>query len=134
MTAEEKFKQLRDGTIRKYVYYHCSRFDQTCKQPYVREDELLNQLLALIDQIDLDKTGMRKKLETEVEKMNKFTADVLGIQNEIKIPKMEVRGYAKYILKNGTTEEKREILFCLKSHLVLNDGKIQMQSKVPESL
>src|SRR3989338_8769574 len=39
VTAEEKFKQLRDGTVRKYVYYHCSRFDQTCKQPYVREDE-----------------------------------------------------------------------------------------------
>ncbi|MBI3618622.1 recombinase family protein [Candidatus Peregrinibacteria bacterium] len=110
VTAEEKFKQLRDGTIRKYVYYHCSRFDQTCKQPYVREDELLNQLLQLIDQIDLDKTGMRKKLQTEVEKMNKFTADVLGMDQSIKIPKMDVRGYAKYVLKNGTTEAKRDIL------------------------
>ena len=32
----------------------------TIKQPYVREDELLAQLLVLIDQIDLDKTGMKK--------------------------------------------------------------------------
>lgn len=127
VTAEEKFKQLRDGTIRKYAYYHCSRFDQTCKQPYVREDELLAQLLSLIDQIDLDKTGMRKKLETEVEKMNKFTADVLGMDQSIKVPKMDVPGYAKYVLKNGTAEEKREILGSLKSQLSLADGKISLQ-------
>ncbi len=127
MTAEEKFKQLRDGTIRKYVYYHCSRFDQTCKQPYVQEDELLNQLLQLIDQVDLDKTGMRKKLQTEVERMNNFTADVLGMDQSITIPKMDVRGYAKYVLKNGTAEEKRELLSCLKSRLVMNDGKLRLE-------
>ncbi|MDO8648343.1 MAG: recombinase family protein [Candidatus Peregrinibacteria bacterium] len=127
VTAEEKFKQLRDGTIRKYVYYHCSRFDQTCKQPYVQEDELLSQLLQLIDQIDLDTTGMRKKLESEVERMNKFTADVLGMDQSIKIPKMDVRGYAKYVLKNGTAEEKREILESLKSQLSLANGKINLE-------
>ena len=130
VTAEEKSKQLRDGTIRKYVYYHCSRFDQTCKQPYVREDELLAQLLALIDQIDLDKTGMRKKLETEVEKMNKFTADVLGMESEIKIPKMDVRGYAKYVLKNGRAEEKRELLSCLRADSFLQMGNYRCFNEV----
>lgn len=127
ITAEEKFKQLRDGTIRKYVYYHCSRFDQTCKQPYVREDELLVQLLNLIDQIDLNKIDMRKKLETEVGRMNKFTADVLGMDQSIKIPKMDVRWYAKSVLKNGTAEKKREILGSLKSQLSLADGKISLE-------
>ena len=52
--------------------------------------------------------------------MNKFTADVLGMQNEIKVPKMDTRGYAKYVLKNGVVEEKRELLGCLKSKLVLD--------------
>lgn len=126
VTAEEKFKQLRNGTIRKYVYYHCSRFDQTCKQPYVQEDELLNQLLQIIDQIDLDKTGMRKKLEAEIERMNKFTADVLRMQSEIRIPKMDTRGYAKYVLKNGTIKEKRGILRCLKNKISLRDGIIDL--------
>ncbi|MEK7590687.1 MAG: recombinase family protein [Patescibacteria group bacterium] len=128
VTAEEKFKQLRDGTIRKYVYYHCSRFDQTCKQPYVREEELLAQLLVLIDEIDLDKSGLKKKLEAEVEKMNKFTADVLGMQNEIKIPKMDVRGYAKYMLTNGVADQKRELLTCLRSKLELKDGKLTLSA------
>jgi len=129
ISAEEKYKQLKDGTVRKYVYYHCSRFDQSCKQPYVREDELLVQFLDLIDTVDLDKTGMRKKLEAEIEKMNKFTADVLGLQNEIAIPKIDTRGYAKYVLKNGKVEEKREILGCLKSRIFLADGTIRIDER-----
>lgn len=51
---------------------------------------MLNQLLNLIDKIDLSKAGLKKRLESEVEKMNKFTADVLGMQDEIKVPKMDV--------------------------------------------
>jgi len=132
ISAKEKYKQLRDGTVRKYVYYHCSRFDQSCKQPYVREDDLLVQFLDLIDKVDLDKTGMRKKLETEVEKINRFTADVLGMSDEITIPKMDVRGYAKYVLKNGKVEEKREILSCLKSRITLADGKIRLEENLRE--
>ena len=67
----------------------------------MREDELLAQFHNLIDKVDLDKTGMRKKLEAEVERMNKFTADVLGVLTESTIPKMDVRGYAEYVLKDG---------------------------------
>jgi hypothetical protein len=40
---------------------------------------------------------------------------------------MDVRGYAKYVLKNGTAEEKREILGSLKSHLSLANGKIGLE-------
>lgn len=49
------------------------------------------------------------------------------MQNKIKIPKMDVRGYAKHVLKNGTAEEKKDILGCLKSRLFLADGKINLQ-------
>jgi len=129
VTAEEKFKKLRDGTICKYIYYHCSRFDQTCKQPYLREDDLLAQLLEIIDKIDLDKSGMRKKLEGEVSRMNKFTQGVLGqtAETKVKIPKINFRNYAKYILREGSNEEKRGLLGCLKNKLVLANGKISLE-------
>ena len=39
---------------------------------------------------------------------------------------MDVRGYAKYVLKNETTEAKRELLGCLKSQLTLTQGKIAL--------
>ncbi|MFH0770092.1 MAG: recombinase family protein [Candidatus Peregrinibacteria bacterium] len=124
--AEEKFKNLKDGSVRRYVYYHCTRFDQTCKQPYLREEDLIEQLLRLMDKIDLDKTGMRKKLEMEVDRMNKFTSGILGRTGtrQKKPPKIDVRSYAKYLLREGAMEEKRELLGCLKSKLKLKDGLI----------
>jgi len=51
---------------------------------------------------------------------------VLGMQDEIKIPKMDVRGYAKYVLRNGVVEEKRELLGCLISRLILTDRKLSL--------
>ncbi len=59
-------------------------------------------------------------------RMNKFTADVLGMQEEIKIPKMDVRGYAKCVLKNGTVEAKRDLLSCLDSKLLLLNNKLSI--------
>lgn len=65
--------------------------------------------------------------------MNKFAADVLEIQKEITIPKIDIRGYAKYVLKNRKVEEKRAILGCIKSRMMLADGTIDMNqsSKKP---
>ena len=61
--------------------------------------------------------------------MKKFTQDVLGYgqSKSIKVPKTNIRSYAKYILREGSSEEKRELLGCLKSRLVLADGKISLK-------
>ncbi|MCK5472014.1 hypothetical protein KAI54_02400 [Candidatus Gracilibacteria bacterium] len=61
------------------------------------------------------------KIEEEISRYQKFTVGVLG--GEEKIPKVNVRKYAKYILREGTKEEKRELLGCLKVGLVVEAGK-----------
>lgn len=127
ITAEEKFKKRRDGSIKKYVYYHCSRFDYTCKQPYVREDLLLSQLLTLIDRVDLSQVGIKKKLEAEIERLQKFSVGILGQNMQIVIPKIDAKTYAKYVLQEGNREEKRELLGCLKSKLCLCEGKLSLK-------
>ncbi|MDD4628321.1 MAG: hypothetical protein PHE68_02910 [Candidatus Peribacteraceae bacterium] len=60
--------------------------------------------------------------------MNKFTQGVLGQTTEkrIRIPKVDVRNYAKYVLREGSNEEKRELLGCLKSPLILKNGKVAL--------
>ena len=46
ISAEEKYKQLKDGTTAKYVYYGCSRArDRDCKNQYIREEDLITQLI-----------------------------------------------------------------------------------------
>lgn len=61
--------------------------------------------------------------------MNKFTQGVLGqtAEKKSRIPKIDIRNYAKYVLREGSNEEKRGLLGFLKSPFVLNDGKVALQ-------
>jgi hypothetical protein len=127
ITAEEKHKKLKDGSIRTYVYYRCCHAkDINCKDGSIREDELLERMLEIIDTVDLDQLGMKHKLQDEVSRYEKFTTGVLGQESQQKMPKVEIKMYAKYILKEGKMEEKRELLSCLRSKLVLKSGIISL--------
>lgn len=129
VTGQEKYKTLKDGTTAKYIYYGCTRGkDKHCKNTYIREEELTLELLKIIDKIEINKLGMRFKLEAEVERYNKFQESVLGNNPNKNIPikKIDVREYAKYLLQNGSITEKREILALLQSKLVYKDKKITL--------
>ena len=128
ITAEEKYKNLKDGTVKKYVYYGCTRSkDKDCKCEYVQEQDLTNQLLELMDKIDLDKSGMKKKLELEIERHKKFHSGIMGKSNQEYTAKdADIRNYAKYLLTEGSLFEKRELLSCLKSALILKNKKISL--------
>lgn len=48
ITAEEKIRQYKNGTTRRYVYYHCTHRKQCSQRLNTREEELERQLEALI--------------------------------------------------------------------------------------
>ena len=126
ITAEERFKKISNGTIRRYVYYHCSKGKRLpCNEPYIREEALLEQLLQLMDDIDIDEMCIHEKLAKELERYQKFAAGVLNMSAvTTSAPTVDIRSYAKYVLKEGSRDEKRDVLSCLKTHLVLQDQKI----------
>lgn len=119
ITAEEKYKQLKDGTVAKYIYYGCGRSkDRTCKSQYLREEELTEQLVKLMDQIDLNNTGVEIKFNEELKRHNKFNRGVLGMNSpSSKHKEIDLKTYAKYILMDGSNEEKRELMGCFKSRI-----------------
>jgi len=130
ITAEEKFKNLVDGGKAKYVYYGCTQFyDKSCKNKYLREEDLITQLIAIVDKIDLNTIGIKEKLEKEMERLNHFRNKVLGLTDEevADQKKLDLRAYAKYVLKEGTIEEKRELMQSFKSKLVLKDKKVVLE-------
>ncbi len=113
---------------KRYVYYGCTDSKRTyCKNPYIREEELINQLIQIIDAVDVNEIGMRHKFEDEVRRYHKFQKDVLGISENIE-PKnqTDIRTYAKYILREGSNEEKRELLSMLKGKILLTEKEIQI--------
>jgi DNA invertase Pin-like site-specific DNA recombinase len=63
ITAQEKYKNLSDGSRRKYIYYGCTRYyDKNCKNIYLQEEALVEQLSEIIDKIDVDKIGIKYQL------------------------------------------------------------------------
>ena len=67
ISAEEKYKQLKDGTVAKYIYYGCGRSkDRHCRNPYLREDELTEQLVKIMDKININGVGIQIKFEEEL--------------------------------------------------------------------
>jgi len=128
ITADEKYKKLKNGNTASYTYYGCTRSrDLSCKLGYVREEDLILKMLRIIDQIDINEIGLKKQFEEEVARYNKFQNTVLkinGKKNEIdKSQEFDIKTYMKYVLKDGTIPEKRELLASLKSKLVLNKNK-----------
>ncbi len=77
--AEEKFKDLKDGTMRRYIYYHCTGgLDRNCKELYIREEDILSQLMDIIDELDIDQLGVKDKVYRELFKYQSLIKNVLG--------------------------------------------------------
>jgi hypothetical protein len=127
ISAEEKFKKLADGSVRRYVYYGCSRAKNiNCKGGYLREEELIEQLTHVIDKLDINDIGLKHQFNEEIERYYKFSKGLLGTA-EIDFKKqkdVDMRNYAKYVLREGSIIEKREVLGYLESKLIMKDKKI----------
>ncbi|MFA5841116.1 MAG: recombinase family protein [Candidatus Paceibacterota bacterium] len=125
ITPDEKFKKQKNGNVHRHVYYGCNKSkDRDCKCGYINEIDLVKQFEELIEKIDINEIGIKEKIKTEVERIKKFQRSVLGIKDKIEVKDIDIRNYAKYILKEGQGVEKRELLGCLKSKIVLKDKEI----------
>ena len=128
VTADEKFKKLKNGGVNRHVYYFCTKVRNIdCKNPAINEQNLINELIKLIDHVDLDELGIKSKIEKEIMRFDKFRIGVLGDKKENTNIDVDTLNYAKYLLKEGTIFEKRELLSCLKSKLVLKDREILLE-------
>jgi Recombinase len=125
ITAEEKYKPLKNGTSAHYIYYGCGRTrDHSCKgNTYLWEEELVNQLLTILDKIDIHTLKVQVQFEEELKRHNKFQRGVLGLsKSDTKHEDIDTKTYAKYILKEGTNEEKRQLMNCFQTKLMITKG------------
>jgi len=128
ITADEKLKKLNNGTMQRYVYYGCGRFhDKNCKGGYIREEDLIEQLANLMDKIDIDEISMKTRIKAEIERHKKFASGLLGMKGQaVKVDDVDMRNYAKYVLREGTIPEKREMLSCLRSKFTLAHKEVKI--------
>jgi DNA invertase Pin-like site-specific DNA recombinase len=129
VSADEKFKRQQNGNEHRYVYYGCTKFnDKKCPCGYIREEDLIEQLAGILDTISLDEIGMKEKIKAEVEAHNAFQQSVLGLRSDkIKVKEIDIRNYAKHILRDRPIEEKRALLANLRSKLTLDNKTISLR-------
>ncbi len=128
ITADEKFKKQKNGTVHRHVYYGCTKVrDRYCKCGYINEIDLIKQFEKIIEKIDIDEIGIKEKIKLEVERFKKFQQIVLDKKEDILVADIDIRNYAKYILRHGSNFEKRDLLGTIKNNIVLESKKIVLK-------
>ena len=130
ISACEKYKKLKDGTTSKYIYYGCSKVrNLNCHEGYLREEDLIKQLMDIIDKMDLNDIEVKHKFQEEVKRYNMFQKRVLkNADNEQPQKDVDIKSYMKYLLKEGSISEKREILSCIKSKIVIRKKILNIEN------
>jgi len=129
ISACEKYKKLKNGTVSKYIYYGCTKSKNLhCDNGYIREEDLIKQLVEIIDQIDVNDLEIKHKFQDEVKRYNVFQSRVLKIEGKQENKDIDVKSYIKYLLKEGSMSEKREILSCIKSKIVVRKKLLYIEN------
>jgi hypothetical protein len=96
----------------------------------LREEELIEQLIELLNELSLNTSAVKRKIDDEFERFSKFATDVLGISDKKKAEKVNQKKYVEYLLRNGTIVEKRELLDSLRNRLTLKNGKLRLDKEI----
>lgn len=129
VSATEKFKKLKNGGHNRHVYYGCTKArDKNCKCGYINETDLIKQLQNLADKLVLKKTPIQSKIKAEIRRFKKFQNMATGKSDKIDVNDIDIRNYAKFLLKEGEEQEKRELLGCLRGEIRLENKVISLAS------
>ncbi len=101
-------------------------FNYKCKNPAINETDLIEALLEMIDTLKLDQVKLTAKLNLEIQKFKKLQAMFLGIRKADSIEPIDLKDYAKFVLKEGTVLEQRSVLECIINGLVLQNKRIKL--------
>ena len=133
ITATEKWKYQKNGNTHRYVYYGCTkRRDVNCQCGYIKEEEIIEQIIAILDTLDMNELGIKQKFQDEIARYNKFRKIALGKSREYNTePEIfDAKSYSVYILTEGAITEKRELLSNLKSKLMLKNRVISLMPEI----
>jgi DNA invertase Pin-like site-specific DNA recombinase len=121
----KKFKNLTNGKREEYNYYMCAKYTRhSCKQRPISEVALLPQLIDLMDGVKLDKFLLKTEYEYEVKRFHKFTDQLSGKSQKEVNDNVDIRSQMKYILQEGSVEDKKRLLKNIGSKIILKDKLI----------
>jgi hypothetical protein len=127
ISADEKFKKLKNGETNRHVYYKCAKSkDHNCKNFPINETDLIKQFGKMIDGMKVNELKVQEKIKDEILRFKKFQKSLLNQSIDIRLEDIDVKNYVKFVLKDGSVEEKRDILENITGKIVFNNKKITL--------
>lgn len=121
LVGEIKIKRLTNGAANTHTYYHCSRqIDRTCKEPYAKEDDIINQLSMMCNELITDIRNVEPSLRGAIDKFAKMMDITHGEHSH----RNAIGLYIQYVLHNGTNFEKTRLVRNLDVRLALHERKL----------
>lgn len=130
ITAHEKHKVLKNGSINSYIYYNCTKAkDLSCKERFIEEQELIQQLLKIIESLNVNELEVSQNIREEIERYYSFQRLFeWNVQKKKNLEKqVGIRDYMKYLLREWTRDEKREVLSYIKNQICIQNKKIVLK-------
>lgn len=129
VTGEEKFRERQGREPKRHVYYQCAQArNKKCQEAMVSEEELIIALAKYVNFMGINhpqKIMLTPKIRIGMETFRKIREQVLLTQDIDPDEKsISFVDYAKYILKEGADEDKKEIVKVFKDYLYLHHKQI----------
>lgn len=119
IAGEEKQKKLRDGSVRRHVYYHCSRqVKYDCPEKYIKEEDIIAQLIMLCSRLISDTACVELGLQKAIHKFGIMMKSSGSNQTG------HVTAYVKYVLQFGTDYEKTRLIRNVNIRLALHNKQV----------
>ena len=95
----------------------------------IREDALILKLLEMLDDIDINTISVWDSLKEEIRRYNLFQSQLLkkDSRDVVSAKQINLREYMKYMISNGSKDEKREILGMIQADIILKDKKVYIE-------
>lgn len=129
LTVEEHFKQLKDGSKRRHVYYRCTKStkDPDCKEKSITANMIKEQILTLVDQGLFDDIEPSEQLFRRIEQYKRVTSQLIKDYGITATERQHFKNYASYILRQGTLNEKDSFIRGLDAPLFVHNQIISRQ-------
>lgn len=125
ITAQDKFKTLKSGDVKRFVYYNCTRRkDPNCAEKYVNEDRLCELMQSFIEDHH-EEIKITDKLRARVDKHFYTTKTIFThykIEQKLDNPFVE---YARYVLADGTDSERTTLAANIGPMLQIKNGELE---------
>lgn len=121
LVGEIKVKKLKNGETRQHTYYHCSRqVDYGCKEPYAREEDIIEELSFICNELITDIRNVEPNLRMAIDKFERMMVITHSEQDQ----RQMIGAYIRYVLHNGTLFEKTRLIRNLDIRLALHNRKL----------